>query len=265
MINTRRSILAGALVIAALVLVAALSSTATAQAPLTEEEALGKAIFFDESLSIGGNQSCATCHAPESGWTGPDSATNAGGSVYEGSVLGRFGDRKPPSAAYATQSPVLSVDKFGTFSGGSFWDGRATGEILGNPAAEQAKGPFLNPVEQALPDAATLVNLVCTAPAYGETFKQIWGEAICDSGSVAQAYDAIGYTIAAYEASPEVNAFSSKYDASLGGGARLTQEERQRHGPLRGQGQMRRLSHAARPRLLVHRLHLRQPRPAQEP
>jgi cytochrome c peroxidase len=233
--NTRRSLCVGVFVLVAFVLVAAVSGAATAQAPLTETEALGKAIFFDQNLSLNRNQSCATCHAPEAGWIGPDSAINAFGAVYEGSVLGQFGDRKPPSAAYATQSPVLFVDKAGTFTGGNFWDGRATGEILGSPAAEQAKGPFLNPVEQALPDAATLVNLVCTAP-YGEKFKQIWGATICDGGNVAQAYDAIGYTVAAYEASPEVNAFSSKFDASFGGDARLTQQERKGMALFMGKG-----------------------------
>jgi len=34
------------------------------------------------------------------------------------------------------------------FVGGNFWDGRATGEVLGNLAAAQARVPFLNPVEQ---------------------------------------------------------------------------------------------------------------------
>jgi cytochrome c peroxidase len=47
------------------------------------------------------------------------------------------------------------MDKKGLFVGGNFWDGRATGEILGNPAAEQAKGPFLNPVEQAIPSSSS--------------------------------------------------------------------------------------------------------------
>lgn len=60
--------------------------------------------------------------------------------MYEGSIPGAFGDRKPPSSAYATQSPILHVDKKGLFIGGNFWDGRATGERLGSPAAEQALG-----------------------------------------------------------------------------------------------------------------------------
>ena len=44
---------------------------------------------------------------------------------YEGAVPGRFGNRKPPSAAYAGDSPVLSHSA--PFVGGMFWDGRATG------------------------------------------------------------------------------------------------------------------------------------------
>jgi len=109
---------------------------------LTPTQQLGKSIFFDNNLSINTNQSCAACHAPEVGWTGPDSALNAGGSVYEGSIAGRFGNRKPPSSAYATTSPILHYiveKKAALFIGGNFWDGRATGEKLGNPAADQAQ------------------------------------------------------------------------------------------------------------------------------
>lgn len=136
-----------------------------ADGPLTSEEELGKSIFFDQALSLNRSQSCASCHDPDVGFTGPDSATNAGSAVYEGSFAGRFGDRKPPSAAYATQSPLFHLDKHGTFSGGNFWDGRATGEVLGNPAADQAQGPFLNPNEQALSDSACVVYRVCNANA----------------------------------------------------------------------------------------------------
>jgi cytochrome c peroxidase len=186
--------------------------TLPAQQALTPKEQLGKAIFFDERLSLNGNQSCATCHHPSAGWVGADSSINAHGAVYEGSIPGAFGDRKPPSSAYATQSPILSVDRHGLFVGGNFWDGRATGETLGSPAAEQAKGPFLNPVEQALPDAATLVGKVCDSTAYGTLFRQVWGSSVCDPSNVAVAYNNIGYSVAAYEASSEVNAFTSKFD-----------------------------------------------------
>jgi len=39
----------------------------------------------------------------------------------------------------------------GDLVGGNFWDMRATGRRLGNPAAEQAEGPPTNPVEMGLP------------------------------------------------------------------------------------------------------------------
>lgn len=196
-------------------------------AMFSPKAALGKQIFLDSRLSLNGNQSCASCHAPGSGWTGPNQNINATGSVYEGSVPGAFGNRKPPSSAYATQSPIFGLvtdHKDQLFVGGNFWDGRATGERLGSPAAEQAQGPFLNPKEQALPDAATVVGLVCSA-SYGSLFRGVWGEAICQSANVNEAYDAIGLSIAAYEGSSESNAFSSKYDAYLAKTAKLTPDE----------------------------------------
>ncbi len=201
---------------------------------LTPKEELGKKLFFDKNLSLNSNQSCATCHAPNAGWTGPDSVINAHGAVYEGSIPGAFGDRKPPSSAYATQSPILHVDKKGLFVGGNFWDGRATGEILGSPAAEQALGPSLNPKEQALEFPADVVTRVC-ASSYADLFKEVWGSDAC-SVDTATAYNYIGYSIAAYEASPEVNAFTSKYDWSLQGKAKLTQQERRGFALFQGKG-----------------------------
>jgi len=218
-----------------LILVAISWGVASGQ-ELSVKELLGKGIFFDERLSINGNQSCATCHGPGAGWTGPDSVINAHGAVYEGSIPGAFGDRKPPSAAYATQSPILHLTKQGLFVGGNFWDGRATGETLGNPAAEQAKGPFLNPVEQALPNAEALVALVCASTDYGHLFKVVWGDTICDAGNVNLAYDNIGYSVAAFEASHEVNAFSSKFDYSRMGKAKLTKQEQKGFALFQGKG-----------------------------
>jgi cytochrome c peroxidase len=226
---------------------------------LTTKEKLGKSIFFDDDLSINKNQSCAACHAPEVGWTGPDESINAHGAVYEGSITTRFGDRKPPSSAYATFSPIFNLDNNGLFVGGNFWDGRATGEKLGNPAADQAQGPFLNPAEQALPDSACVVYRVCTAN-YPVSFEDVWGrracniswpsniETVCAMENVTvdlssrdreksnTAYDNIALSIAAYEASPEVNAFTSKYDYSVKGMARLTRQERKGFVLFKGKG-----------------------------
>ncbi len=213
-------------------------SVAAADPGLTPNEQLGRLIFFDENLSLNGNQSCASCHAPEVGWTGPDTDINAGGAVYEGSIPGRFGNRKPPSAAYATVSPVFHMDKKGLFTGGNFWDGRATGEKLGNPAADQAQGPFLNPLEQALLFPADVVTRVCAAD-YADLFMQVWGAEVCDPANVGAAYDAIALSIAAYEASPEVNAFSSKFDLAYTGKVKLTKEEQKGYALFQGKGKCR--------------------------
>jgi cytochrome c peroxidase len=211
-------------------------SVAIASPALRPEEQLGKLIFFDENLSINQNQACAACHAPEVGWTGPNEEINMHGAVYEGSIPGAFGDRKPPSSAYATLSPIFYMDEEGLFVGGNFWDGRATGERLGNPAAEQALGPFLNPAEQALAEPADVVERVCAAE-YGDLFRRVWGKKICRPAKVDEAYDAIGLSIAAYEDSREVNAFNSKWDYFIKGKAKLTKLERRGLALFEGKGQ----------------------------
>ena len=144
--------------------------------------------------------------------------------VYPGAVPTRFGNRKPPAAAYAPSAPLFALDpSTGTFTGGNFWDGRATGEKLGNPAADQAQGPFLNPLEQNNPSAAAVVAKVCTS-SYASLFLKVWGNDGC--ADTTRAYDFIALSIAAYEASSEVSAFSSKYDAWKAGRAKLSDPER---------------------------------------
>jgi len=193
---------------------------------LTPIEQLGKLIFFDEDLSINQKQSCASCHAPEVGFVGPVSEINDTTSVYPGTIQTRFGNRKPPTAAYGSDSPVLYYDESEeVWIGGMFWDGRATGWTLGDPLAEQAQGPFLNPLEQGMPNA----QLVCIKVAqsdYAGLFEEVWGPGSLDfTNDVAGTYERIARSIAAYEASSEVNTFSSKYDYYLAGEVTLTAEE----------------------------------------
>jgi len=187
------------------------STRALATAPLTPIEQLGKFLFFDKNLSKNGNQSCATCHDPAVGYTGPDSAVNAHGAVYPGSNPALFGNRKPPSAAYAGDSQPLRFDSTLGWVGGMFWDGRATGAVLGDPLAEQAKGPFLNPLEQALTSPVELCNKV-KAGTYTALFQQVWGAGSLDCTKAETVYDQIGKSVAAYERSAEVNPYTSKFD-----------------------------------------------------
>jgi cytochrome c peroxidase len=131
--------------------------------------------------------------------------------------------------------------------------------LLGNPAADQALGPFLNPVEQALPDSACVVYRVCTA-SYPVLFEEVWGAGACDiawpadveivcateGATVAlsgadraksdMAYGYIGLSIAVYEDSPEVNAFTSKYDWTFDGKVKLNKEEQRGYSLFRGKG-----------------------------
>jgi cytochrome c peroxidase len=228
--RVRLAIVAGG----SIALLLALYSVTLGAGPLSAEEQLGKAIFFDQDLSANQNESCATCHGATYGFTGPQDEINAHGAVYEGSIPGQFGNRKPPSAAYISQSPVLYQDNKGTWIGGAFWDGRASGWRLNSPTAEQAEGPFLNPKEQALSSSDQVIARVCDgANGYPVTFEEVWGAGACTSPD---AYDLVGRSIAAYEASTEVNQFSSKYDLSFGGGAKLTQQERRGMALFNGQG-----------------------------
>ena len=124
---------------------------------------LGEKLFFDKSISVPEGQSCAACHAQDAGWTGPDEQVNKTGGVYSGAMHPRFGNRKPNSAAYASLGPLFHAfmeEGRVHFAGGNFWDGRATGYKLGNPSADQAQGPFLNPVEQNIADAKIKLNEV---------------------------------------------------------------------------------------------------------
>lgn len=206
-----------------------LATVPTASAALTPLEELGKLLFFDDNLSTPPGQSCATCHDPATAFAGPDAGINAGGAVYPGAVHVRFGNRKPPSAAYATFSPDFHYDEEeGLYVGGNFWDGRAL------DAVEQAKGPFLNPVEQNNPNAKHVITKIAHSD-YAVLFQEVYGWGALHDIDVA--YQQVAEAIAAYEASIEVSAFSSKYDAYLAGNADLSPEELRGLFLFEGQGQ----------------------------
>jgi cytochrome c peroxidase len=204
-----------------LLLVAPLAALA-----LTPVEELGRALYFDSNLSVPPGQACAACHAPETGFTGPDSYINETQVAYPGAVHNRAGGRKPPTAAYGGYSPVLHYDEAEElFIGGMFWDGRATGWTLGDPLAEQALGPFQNPLEQNIPNAKLVCRKVANS-GYRDLFEQVWGPGSVDPvKGVPLMYERIGRSISAFEASAEVNPFTSKYDYYLEGLAELTEQE----------------------------------------
>jgi len=178
----------------------------------TLEQHLGRLLYFDKDMSNPLGQACASCHLPIAGYADPDQEL----PVSEGAVTGRFGGRNAPSAAYAAFSPVFGQDPVtGQYLGGQFWDGRAP------TLEEQAKGPFLNPVEMN----NTKEGVVQTVrnSRYSELFKIVYGP---DSLDVTEsAYNLIAQAIAAFERTTQVNRFTSKYDYYLKGKVALTAQE----------------------------------------
>ena len=182
-------------------------------AELSPEEALGKLLFFDPMLSTPAGQSCAHCHSPGTGFGDPGQLL----PVSRGAHPDRFGNRNDLTAAYAAQIPPMEFDEEeGIWVGGLFWDGRAA------TLADQAKGPPLNPLEMANPDAAAVVAAIRMA-AYADEFLAVYGEGAFDD--VESAYDFMADAIAAYERTPELNRFDSKYDRYLAGEVALSTRE----------------------------------------
>lgn len=191
--------------------------------PLTDLEKLGKELFFDKTLSNPAGYSCATCHLPAAGFTGPSSAINLVSGPQPGVVLGRYGHRKPQAVPYSTFSPpgpffYASIE---VWMGGNFWDGRA----LDNAA--QARMPFIDPDEMAnLPTGpypphtggfSALLTTKLPARPYAMLFRSVYGANVFGSATPADLYTDVVKAIAAYEATAEVNPFSSKFDYSVHG------------------------------------------------
>ncbi len=213
---------------------------------MNQVRVLGKLLLFDKNLSVNKNEACSFCHMPYTDFTGPISLLNKTTVSYPGSVRYRFGHRKPQSYTYAPFYPVLLYNESQQdFYGGNFWDLRATGYKLQNPAAEQAQDPPVDPNEMALPDTACVVYRLSQSQ-YRPLFESIWGgqafriqwppdvDQVCstpgpapvsdpfpvhlskeDRGQSNSTYDQFGLSIAMYEASPQVSPFTSKFDYAL--------------------------------------------------
>src|SRR6266436_947037 len=235
---------------------AALAQVPAALDLSTQLQVLGKLGLNDQTLSVNSNLACTFCHRPTAGFTNGVSFFNqtivaSPGSVPITNATGggpnaRIAPRKPQTYGYAPFAPIRHYNATqGDFYGGNFWDMRATGTRLGNCAAEQAEGPFLNPLEHGFADLACAVFRVSQSP-YRAFFEQVWGpqsfavgwpaniEQVCstpgppppsdpfpvhlsavDRGIVSDTYDHIALAIAQYEASSDESPFSSKFDFAL--------------------------------------------------
>ena len=181
---------------------------------LTKEELLGQSLFFDKSLSLNSNQSCATCHNPEKAFI--DSRSNGVLSMASlGDDLKSLGDRQAPTITYAKYSPKFYYDKKKKkYIGGQFWDGRAA------TLKDQAGGPFLNPIEMNMPSKEAVIKRISLNEYHVNEFKSIYGNHIFDD--VNKAYEALTKAIESYEKTKEFSTFDSKYDKFLKGEYDLT-------------------------------------------
>lgn len=209
---------------------------------LSSEAELGKKLFLDKNLSLHRNQACESCHTltiakdhdtgeplPALGFVDDDNVENLT-SVSDGSDRTKFGSLNAPSVGYAAFSPAFHWDAVeGLYVGGQFWNGRA------RSLSEQAKQPFLNPVEMAMPSKWAVVSRLRDNPSYYKAFRDYFDidlteiprferapDFIRPPGAVLAAYDAMVKAIAAYESESSFNRFTSKYDFVLAGLASFT-------------------------------------------
>src|SRR3977135_4051618 len=221
---------------------------------------LGGLLNFDENMSPFRNQACASCHLPYTGFSGPIPSVNLTMVAYPGTFRFRAGKRVAQRYTYSPRFPVLHLNGAknpavgGTFTGGNFWDGRATGYKLQSAGAEQAQHPPVDTQEMGFPDTACIALRISQAD-YRPLFEMVWGvdfdinfpgnaEQICSTpggafGTTAtpialsaidrtkanNIFDHWGQSISFLESSNDVSPFTSKFDAFLRGGYTLTGDE----------------------------------------
>ena len=153
-----------------------------------------------------------------------------------------FGNRNAPTITYMKYSKPLELkteEGETSYEGGFFWDGRA------NSLEEQAKGPFLNPIEMASTQEY-VVSGICNSNTYGTLFKSIFGDSACDQmmsfglpsslqfiRQLEKAFDGIATALASFERTDKFSAFTSKFDKVIAGQDSFTESE------LRGYNQFK--------------------------
>jgi cytochrome c peroxidase len=173
---------------------------------------IGRALFFDDSLSASGKVSCATCHDPKRAFGPPNDLP-----VQRGGIDGRqMGVRAVPSLMY-TQNIAPFTEHFfdddGDDSidqgpaGGRTWDGRA------ESAHEQARLPLFSAFEMANESADAVVVRIERA-SYAVQFRKTFGDSIFDDKALA--FKAVLMALEIFQQSPtEFYPYTSKYDAWL--------------------------------------------------
>lgn len=192
------------------------ASSLTYAGEMSSAESLGKALFFDTSLSANRTESCSSCHSPDQAFTDPRE-TLAGRAASLGDDGTSIGDRNAPTAAYAAFAPAFGKDRNGAWHGGMFHDGRAS------TLEDQAGGPPLNPIEMGMPNKAAVVARLKENPEYVRAFAALYGAGVLDDAD--KGYAAMTEALATFERTAEFSPFDSRYDRALRGEVKLTDEE----------------------------------------
>lgn len=184
---------------------------------------LGRALFFDPSLSASGQQSCASCHNPEHAF-GPANSLSV---QLGGKNMHLSGTRAVPSLRYMQNVPAFaehyyeevdgddSVDAGPT--GGRTWDGRV------DSAHEQARIPLLAPHEMGNQNATEVATKLKNA-SYATQFQSTFGTDIFNHPD--QAFQAALMALEVFQENPvDFYPYSSKYDAFLRKQTKLTPQE----------------------------------------
>jgi len=178
---------------------------------------LGNLLYHDANLSNPMGQSCASCHDLNTGLDDPNTAN----PTSVGADGKSFGTRNSPTASYSAHIPAPQNPVAGGAQGligGLFLDGRAAS------LEEQAKGPFLNPVEMGNTSASEVINKVAHS-TYATEFELLFGDDILLDSD--RAYNYLADAIAAFERTSIFSPFSSKFDQVQAGTATFTNAERQ--------------------------------------
>lgn len=176
---------------------------------------LGHQLFHDPVLSASGQQSCASCHSPENGWT----ANNKLAVQLGGASLTLQGFRNTPTVAYTRFTPPTRPEDVtnGLARGGFLLDGRAT------DLAAQAMLPFVAPNEMANATNADVRQRLMIRP-YLADFQKIFGTAVLRDADAT--VKAMARAIAAYEVEDrDFQLFNSKFDAVQRKQAQFTAQE----------------------------------------
>lgn len=166
--------------------------------PITDAKVeLGRMLYFETRISKSHQISCNTCHDLEK--FGIDTRDKNAVSL---------GHQDQPG----TRNSPTVYNAAGHFA--QFWDARA------KDVEEQAKGPVLNPVEMAMPDADFVIETLKSMPEYVAAFEKAFPE----DGKEAVTFDNFGKAVGAFERKLTT---PSRWDAFLGGKKdALTDEEK---------------------------------------